>query len=206
MEEASYIFWAIHNAPGMDDVDLAEVLQRMRTLHVAITEDNDSSAEPKQIEAPYQARETLLARLERDLFKDAMAFDPETVASGAVTATQIRAAYENLELKVNDYEYCVIDFINGILELAGIDDNPTFTRSKNVNTSEEVQTLMMCAQALPMDYVIEKILTLLGDGDQAETIVQQAIADEMERQRMVMAETLGVQTDTESADGGDANV
>lgn len=203
VEEASYIYWAIRNAPGMDDVDLAEFLQKMRTLHVAITEDNGSTAEPNQIEAPYQARETLLARLERDLFKDAMAFDPETIASGAITATQIRAAYENLELKVNDYEYCVVEFVNRILELAGIDDNPTFTRSKNVNTSEEIQTLMMCAQALPMDYVIKKILTLLGDGDQAEAIIQQAIADEMERQQEAMAQMLPDGNSGGTSDGND---
>lgn len=181
VEDASYIFWAIHNAPGMDDIALAEFMQRVRRLHIAVTEDTGSTAEPQQLEAPYASREALLTRLEKDIFKDAMAFDPEQVASGAATATQIRAAYENIDMKANDYEYCVIEFINGILALAGVDDTPSFTRSKNVNVSEEVTAVMGAATALDDEYVTKKILTLFGDGDQAEEIIQRKIADEVTR-------------------------
>lgn len=183
VEDASYIFWAIHNAPGMDDIALAEFLQRVRQLHIAITEDEGSTAIPQQIEAPYNSREVLLARLEKDIFKDAMAFDPQNIASGAATATQIRAAYENLETKVNDFEYCVIEFINGILALAGVEDEPTFTRSKNVNVAEEVQTIMTAASALDSEYVTKKILTLLGDGDQAEEVIKRMIDEEVTMDR-----------------------
>ena len=183
VEEASYVYWAIHNAPGMDDIDLAEFLQRVRRLHVAVAEDTGSQAIPQTIETPYQSREALLDRLEKDIFKDAMAFDPEHVASGAATATEIRSAYNPLDLKVNDFEYCVRQFINGILELAGVDDNPTFTRDRNINVAEEIQTVMMAATALGDEYVTKKVLTLLGDGDQADEIIKRRIADEVTRGR-----------------------
>ena len=188
VEDASYVFWAIHNAPGMDEQDLADFMERVRQLHIATVEDAGATANPQVIETPYQSRAEILDRLEKDLYKDAMAFDPERIAGGANTATQIRAAYETLEMKVNDYEYCVIEFVNGILELAGVEDNPTFTRSKNVNVQEEIQTIMSAATALDDEYITKKILTILGDGDQAEEIMQRKIADEVTRERELSAQ------------------
>lgn len=183
VEEASYVYWAISNAPGMDEQSLAEFLARVKRVHAAVTEDNGSVATPHQIEAPTASREALLERLEKDLFKDAMAFDPEHIASGNATATQIRASYNLLDMKTNDFEYCVLDFINGILALAGIEDKPTFTRDRNVNVTEEITAVMQAASALDDEYVTKKILNLLGDGDQAEEIIQRKIADEVTRMR-----------------------
>ena len=188
VEDASYVFWAIHNAPGMDEEDLAAFIQRVRQLHIAQVEDAGASAQPQSIETPYQSRKEILDRLEQDIFKDAMAFDPDRIAGGANTATQIKAAYENLEMKANDYEYCVVEFINGILELAGVEDNPTFTRSKNVNVNEEIQTIMLASTALDDEYTTKKVLTILGDGDQAEEIIKRRIEDEVTRERDLTAQ------------------
>lgn len=195
VEEASYVYWAITNASGMDDIDLAEFKKKVSTLHIAKTEQEGSTATPSQIETPYQSREALLDRMEKDLFKDAMAFDPENIASGAITATQIRAAYENLDMKCNDFEYCTLEFLYGIMDLAGIEDNPTFTRSKNVNVSEEVQTIVMAAEYLGVEYCTKKILSLLGDGDQAEEIINQMIADEQTRQAEIPEDEIGAGVD-----------
>ena len=185
VEEASYVYWGIHNAPGMDETDLADFLERVRRLHVALTEDNGSEAEPHTIDVPTQSREALLERLEKDIFHDAMAFDPTQIAGGATTATQIKAAYNPLDMKTDGFEYCVIKFINAILELAGVEDNPTFTRSRNVNVSEEIQAVMQAATALDDEYVTRKILDLLGDGDQAEEMIERRIADEVTMERNI---------------------
>lgn len=181
VEEASYVFWGIHNAGGMDDSDLAQFINRVRTLHAAVTENTGAEATAQTIDTPYNGREVLLDRLEKDLFKDAMAFDPETVTSGGATATQIRSAYENLKSKTDDYEYCIIDFVNSILELAGIDDTPTFTRTEIANVNETINTVLASAEYLSGDYVTTKILTLLGDGDQVESVLDEMSADELER-------------------------
>ena len=181
IEEASYVFWAIHNAGGMDDADLSQFINRVRTIHAAVTEDSGAEATAQTIDTPYNGREVLLDRLEKDLFKDAMAFDSETVTSGGATATQIRSAYENLKSKTDDYEYCVIDFVNSILELAGIEDNPTFTRTEIANVNETINTILAAAEYLSGDYVTTKIVTLLGDGDQVQDILDEMSADELER-------------------------
>jgi hypothetical protein len=177
VDEASMIYWTIKNAGGMDDVDLAQFIDRMRTVHAA-TMDDDAEAQANSIDVPVEAREKLLDRLERDLYRDARALDVERIASGAVTATQILAAYSDINSLCDEFEYCVQDFVYGILDLAGIDDDVTFTRSQIINTNESINTLVMAAQYLPEDYITTKILTLLGDGDKAEDVLRQMAADE----------------------------
>lgn len=179
VDEASYMYWALENAGGMDDIDLTKFVERVKTIHAAVLEDEGTKAESHQLEAPYQSREALLSRLERDIFKDAMALDIENIAAGANTATQIRAAYEPLNSKCDGYEYCVNQFVKSILKLAGVDDKPTFTRSMIVNAQESIQTLLQAAQYLPEEYVTEKILTILGDGDRVDEILNNMEEEEL---------------------------
>ena len=181
VDEASIVYWTIQNAGGMDDVDLADFVNHLRTVKAAVVDQNGASAESHTIDAPYESREALLDRLDKDLYKDAMALDTERIAGGAVTATQIRAAYENLNAKCDDFEYQVLDFVEGIMAVAGIDDEPTFTRSILVNQEETANLVLQAAPYLTEDYVTTKVLELLGDGDKAEEILRQIGADELER-------------------------
>jgi len=183
VDEASIVYWTIQNAGGMDDVDLAKFVKRIKTVHAASVGDdgNGAHAESHTQEAPYASREALLDRLDKDLYRDAMALNTQDIAAGAVTATQIRAAYEPLNAKTDDFEYCVLDFIHGILSIAGVEDEATFTRSMMVNTSEEITSLIQASQYLPEDYVTQKILEILGDGDKAEDVLKQMAQEEIDR-------------------------
>lgn len=180
VDEASIVYWTIQNAGGMDDVDLAKFVERMKTVH-ATTMDDMAQAQSHTQDAPYASREALLERLDNDLYRDAMALNTETIAGGAVTATQIKAAYEPLNSKTDDFEYQITKFIGSILSLAGVDDKPTFTRSILVNASETIQNIIQGAQYLSADYVTTKILDVLGDGDKAEDILKQLAAEEIDR-------------------------
>lgn len=181
VDEASFVYWTINNAGGMTELDLAKFVERLKTLHAATVTDDGARAESHTQEAPYASREALLNRLDKDLYRDAMALDTESIASGTVTATQIRAAYEPLNSKTDEFEYCVLDFIKGILEIAGIDDEATFTRSAIVNITEEMQVLIQSAQFLTDDYMTEKILNLLGDADKVEQILIDRQAQDFDR-------------------------
>lgn len=182
VDEASYIYWTIQNAGGMDDVDLAKFVEHMRTVHSAVVEQDGATAESHSIEAPYASREALLDRLRSDLFEDYMALDVKSISDGAVTATQIKSAYEPVNSKADKYEYCVLHFVDKILELAGItDEQVTFTRSVIVNTSEEVQNVIMSASYLESDYITRKLLTLLGDGDLADDMITQMESENLNR-------------------------
>lgn len=173
VDEASIVYWTLQNAGGMDDIDLAKFVKHMKTLHAATVEDDGATATATAIDAPYASREALLDRLDRDLYKDAMALDIDKFSDGNVTATQIRAAYENLSSKCDDFEYQVLDFIDGILAVAGIEDEATFTRSQIVNQEEQLGMILQSAQYLSTDYVTRKILDILGDGDKADEILKE---------------------------------
>ena len=181
VDEASIVYWTIQNAGDMDDVDLAAFVNRMRTVHAASVDENGAKAESHQSEAPFQSRQALLETLDKDLYKDAMALDVERIASGAVTATQIKAAYEGLTAKCDDFEYQVLDFLEGIMALAGVDDEPSFTRSMLVNQTEMIQVLTQAAQYLPAEYITEKMLELLGDADKLEDVLKQIDEEDYDR-------------------------
>lgn len=179
------LYWIIKGAGGMDDPDLLQFLDRLRTVKAAAPGDGQD-VQPVTVEIPVAAREQLLDRLEKQLYRDAMIMNPEDIAGGAATATQIRAAYERQNTKADQLEYCVLDFLNGIMAVAGIEDEASFTRSTVVNTQEEVQTVVLAADHLSSEYVTRKILNLLGDGDKAGEVLKQMDAEDMERLGTVM--------------------
>lgn len=180
--DTAQVYWVLHNTGGMDDEDLAQFIERLHIVHAASVDDAAGTAvDAHTVDIPSEGREKLLDRIEKDLYKDYMAFNPETIASGAATATQIRAAYEPINSKADEYEYCAIEFLKGILNVAGIEDDPTFERSYIINRQEEVQVLTLAAQYLTEDYVTEKILTVLGDADRAEETLREIDAEGVER-------------------------
>lgn len=176
LDDASMIYWTIQNAGGMDDIDLAQFVERMKTVKAA-TMDGDAKAEAHTLEVPYQSREAYLTRLESDMYKDAMALDTTQIAAGQITATQIMAAYEPLNEKADMFEYCIRDFLTNALAVLGIEDTPTFNRSQISNRAEEIEAIISCANYLSEDYITRKLLTLLGDIDLVESVMAQK-ADE----------------------------
>ena len=65
IDEASFIYWTINNAGGMDEIDLAEFVQRLKTIHAATVEDTGATAQANSLEAPHEGREALLVWMER---------------------------------------------------------------------------------------------------------------------------------------------
>lgn len=174
--DGAQLYWIIKGAGGMDDPDLVQFLDRLRLVGAASPAEGQS-VEAVTLDLPYDARDNLLTRLENDLYRDYMSLNLADIKSGSVVTAQIKAAYKPMDLKADDYEYMLGDFLDHILTLAGIDATPTFTRSMLVNTTEEITAVLSAATMLPKDYVVQKIVTLLGDGDRAQEIAEQAEAD-----------------------------
>lgn len=179
-EDAEILYWTVTGCGGMDDTDLLQMLDRLRKVK-ATTVENDGQIQSHVVDVPYQGKEAILDRLEKQIYRDAMALNTDDIANGAVTATQIEASYEPLNQKLDLLEMQVLDFIDGILELAGIDDEATFTRSKLVNRTEEIQALVSAGMYLEQDYVVEKIMTLLGDKDRVQDSLNKINEDDMQR-------------------------
>lgn len=180
IDDANLIYWTITNAGGMDDTDLVQFLDKMRKMHAAQT-DGDQIVTPTTVEVPFQSREAILERLEKQLYRDAMALNTYDIANGAVTATQIEAAYEPLNEKLDGFEAEISDFIARLLIVAGVDDEPTYTRSIIVNKNEEVMTVINSALYLDDEYITEKIMTILGDKDKVDEVLDKKAQEDMSR-------------------------
>lgn len=183
VDEGNLIYWVLTNCGGMSDMDAAKFLDRVKTTHIAWAEggENESSATPHAIEAPFQGTQTTIDMLEKKLYQDFQAFDSSAVTASNQSATAIKASYVPLDLKVDKFERQVTEFINGILALAGIEDEPTYTRNRIINEQEEMQTVLMAAQYFDEEYITKKALTILGDGDMADEILKRRAAEDLGR-------------------------
>lgn len=181
------IFWVLSGAAGFDEASRSQFVEKIRKHHAADVPP-DSEVQPVPVNPPIDGKSALLARLEHDIYKAYSALNIDEVKAGAVTATQIRAAYEDLDLAVDEYEYCVLDFLDQLLDLLGIEDTPTFTRSPLVNVNEQIQTLLQAAQYLGDDYVTKKTLELFGDGDKFEAVQNAKQAEQMSRLQIAPAD------------------
>lgn len=179
LDDASQIYWTIQNAGGMDDVDLAKFVERMKVVKAAVVEDDGAKAEAHTMEVPYQARMQALEDIKASLYRDAMALDVDKIAGGSITATAIKASYENLTLKCDGFEVCVTDFIYALLDLAGIDDSPTFKRSQIVNMQEETQMILSAAQYLDDETILNHLPFL--NIDEVDEILDRVMREESSR-------------------------
>lgn len=182
LDEANYIYWVLTNCGGMDEMDDAKFIEQLKTSHVAHADgDSGATAEAHTIEAPYQASETAIQTMQRRLYEDFMCLDVISLSASSKTATEIRAAYQPLDSKCDMYEYCVISWVQKILELAGIDDTVTFTRSKIVNKSEEINTLLAAQAYLDDETLVEQVCAILGIGDKVDEIIRKRQGEEQSR-------------------------
>lgn len=178
VSEGEFIYWVLKNCGGMSEEDDIQFIEQLRLTHVAHADGDDGAGvESEKISVPFEASETSLKTLRTQLYDDFMGLDVKELGGGEKTATEIEAAYEPLNQKTDDFEFGVTEFILGILELAGIEDAPTYTRSKNANRKESVETVLSAAEYLDDEYMTKKILTELGDADEVDEVMSRKIAD-----------------------------
>ncbi len=188
LDDASLIYWVITNSGGMSDDSLVEFLDKMRKLHVANV-DADQNVQPNTVDVPNDALEDILNRLEKQLYKDSMSLNTYDMASGSVTATEIEAAYEPLNEKLDGYEAEITDFIHRLLVVAGVEDKPTYTRSIMVNQTETINAIMNSALVLDEEYMTEKIMTVLGDKDKVQQVLDRRAETNINRMMNGNADT-----------------
>ena len=190
VSSGEFLYWVLTNCDGMSDADVAKFIEQLTVTHFAKMDNTDegSKAEAHKAEVPFAANSEAIAMLTDRLYADFMALRVESISAGSVTATQIVAAYEPINQKTDQFEYQVTDFIQGILELAGIEDEPTYTRSQMSNQGELLEMVLQCAEYLDDEYVTTKILTLLGDSDKVQMVLKRKDAEAADRYKQQEAE------------------
>lgn len=186
VDEGNLIYWIIENAGGMDEIDVQKLIDNIRKNHVAKVDglggETGAKARPETIEAPFAGTQATIDMLKKKLYEDFQAFDASAVSAGNQTATAIKACYVPLDLKTDRIETNFTAFLKEILRLIGSDAKPSYTRNMIVNQGEEIQKVLSVSQYLPEEFVVKKILTILGDIDQFDEIMK--LKDEMDMQRM----------------------
>jgi hypothetical protein len=138
-------------------------MDRLRLSHVAVADMDNSSVTPYTQEPPYNAREAYLNRIASSIYRDFGAFNPEDVAAGAVTATQINAAYQPMDEEADAFEYQVIEFVQQILRLNGLEGTPQFKRNRISNQTEQVTNVIQEAQFLDDQTILELLPNITPD-------------------------------------------
>ena len=182
VSDGEFIYWILKNCGGMSELDDAKFIEQLKLTHTAHADGDDgASVEAHNVSVEFEATAEALDRLTEQLYADFMALKVQDLSAGNKTATEIAAAYEPINQKTDQFEYCVTEFINGILELAGIEDEPSYTRSQMSNQGELLEMVLQCAEYLDDEYVTTKVLTLLGDSDKVSEVLKRKDAEAADR-------------------------
>ena len=158
LEDVSQIYWIIENCGGMNTNELMKLRDRMRITHFVEVDGADEGVKvtPYTQDVPFQARQQYLDSIRAGIYEDFGGLDVHTVAAGA-TNDHIDAAYQPLDENADDFEYQVIEFIQQILKLIGIEDTPIFKRNRISNQMEQTQMVLLAANYLDDETVLKKL-------------------------------------------------
>lgn len=166
--DGAHLYWLLQNSGGMDDIDIAQMMERLNVLHAAVADD-EGQITAHEVNIPYESRVAYLDRLEGDMYRDFQALNVESISGGNnQTATAINAAYQPFDTKADAFEYQVLQFWKQLSAVAGIDGKPTFTRNRVANRQDEVDMILSCAEYLDEETVIRQLCNVLGIADAAD--------------------------------------
>lgn len=196
LTDCAQIYWLVSNAGGMGDTDLQKFLDRLKINHVALVDSDDGgNAQAYTQEIPYAARKEYLQMIRDGIYEDFGALDVHTVAAGA-TNDHIDAAYQPMDEEASDFEYQVSEFIQQLLKLMGIDDQPVFKRARISNQKEQVDMVVAEAQWLDQETVLRKLPNVAPSEVQA--IMDRLDAEDQDRMGSLMTQdTIDVGNDTD---------
>ena len=145
----------------------------------------------KAFEVPYQARQTALELLRKELYSDYMSLKMDEITGGSLTNVAIDVAMLDLNLKVDRFEWQAFSFVQNMLHLAGVtSEKIKFKRQSITNRSEIVQDIV----AMREDIDLETALKL------NPYIEQEEIPEIIKRRNAEDAGFVAEYDDTEEAD------
>lgn len=157
LTDVSQIYWIVSNAGGMNDSDLARFRDRLKMLHIATVDTENSGVTPYTNEVPYNARQTYLDSIRAGIYEDFGGLDVHTIAAGA-TNDHIDAAYQAMDEQADDYEFQIIEFVQQLLRLLGLPDStPIFKRNRISNQNEMTQMILSAGEYLDDETVLKKL-------------------------------------------------
>ena len=183
MTDCAQIYWIVSGAGGMTEKDLSKFRERLLYRHIASAPNADEAKiEPYTQEIPFTAREALLSRLKSQIYYDFGIVDTSNISAASKTATEINAAYQAMDDKAADFEKNVSSAIRDLLVLQGVseeDADPQFIRKKIANELEQVQMVMLEANYLDEETVLNKLPNIMPE--EVEKILKKKAEDDLSR-------------------------
>ena len=156
LTDCAQIYWILENCGGMSDMEMEKFRDRLKINHIAQVDIDNSKATPYTQDIPYAARKEYLDEIRAGIYEDFGALDVHTVAAGA-TNDHIDAAYQPVDEEADNFEYQVIEFVQQILALIGIEDTPVFKRNRISNETERTQMILSAGGYLDEETVLTKL-------------------------------------------------
>ena len=163
LRDCAQVYWIVGNAMGMAKEDLQKFLDRLLLSHIAAVDTDNSSVTPYTQDIPYQAREAYLSQIRTQIYEDFGGMNVSDFSSGTKTATEIQAAYQPIDDRADDFEYQIIQTVQQILALIGVEDTPIFKRNKITNQLEQVQMVVQEAEWLDEETILKKLPNITPD-------------------------------------------
>lgn len=156
IRDCAQVYWILENYSGMREEDLSNFRARLLYQHIANVDTQDGGkVTPYTQDVPFAAREAYLDMLRRDIYSDFGALDVSNISASAKTATEINAAYQPLDENADDFEYQIIEAVQRLLALVGVEDTPQFKRNRISNHLEQVEMIMQEANYLDDETVLD---------------------------------------------------
>lgn len=196
--DANKFYWIIRNADGMsdkDDLNFVADIMRKNVLHVP----DDADVSKEELPDSQDTYSKTIAELRELIFENFMGVDVKRQLAGNVTTVEIKAAYENLNLKCDMLENPLSKFIKGILKVLGLDEKAVYhyKRANNINTTEFVTMLTNIAPILGDDTALKLICETLGLIDEYEKIKAQREAEAMAQMNLIQQQAQNTPTTEE---------
>ena len=168
LTDCAQIYWLIQNCGGMTEADLQEFLDNLRLHHIAKVDtrsfDGDSRAalSPYVHDIPYQGRQAYLDGIRASIYEDFGALDVHAISANS-TNDHIDAAYQPLDEEADQFEIQVIEAVQRVLALMGIEDTPLFKRNRVSNLKDQIEAIMLEAKYLDDETVLDLLPNITVD-------------------------------------------
>lgn len=187
LTDCSEIYWIIENCGGMTEKDLERVRDRLKINHIAEVSTSDGAKiTPYTQEIPFAARTAYLEEIRNGIYEDFGGLDVHQVSASS-TNDHLEAAYQPLDENADDFEYQLIECIQQILKVAGLEvDTPIFKRNRISNIAEQVGIVLSEADYLDDETILNKLPNITVD--EVAEILRRKDAENYERFSSMMAE------------------
>lgn len=181
LDKANDVYWVLNNWGGTLS-DMQDMIDTVRQTGILANQSDgvggNSTAQPHAFEVPYQARQTALQILEREIYKDYMAVNMDEITGGSLTNVAIKTAMLNLNLKADRYEWQAFQFVQRVLSLLGIQtEEIRFKRQTLVNDTEIVDNIAKMREYIDVETAL-KLNPYIAQED-IEGIMQNLAAEQL---------------------------